>query len=107
MSEPHYVTYDATEEDLTFTCTGDETAGCHNYPDCECETWGPDHEHPFTPHATCWMAHWFNEGNVHYFGDNEDGNGSPTISFSGRIETEFDRDCILWSWVGVDVEAGA
>lgn len=45
----------------TFTCKGDRNSPCHQYPDCECDSYGEDHEHANVPHDECiwerWAAH--------------------------------------------------
>ncbi|MBF6254441.1 hypothetical protein IU414_06435 [Nocardia farcinica] len=57
----HTVAITGTEDapKIKFTCHGGRDAECHQYPDCECETWEPGHEHPFAPHEECWMQSWF------------------------------------------------
>ncbi|MEV0357157.1 hypothetical protein AB0H71_13955 [Nocardia sp. NPDC050697] len=66
MSEHlHWVAITGTEDNprIEFTCRGGRDAKCHQYPDCKCETWDAEHEHPFVPHDECWMQDWFdNEG---------------------------------------------
>jgi hypothetical protein len=96
----HHVTFDAGTDALTFTCQGDDTAKCHNYPDCDCETWDDNHEHPAVLRDRCWMQDWFDNLAVSYDSEdvNDDGYG-PTASGSGFVQTEFEEDYILWSWV--------
>jgi len=57
----HRVVWHTWAEDsfnVSFHCDGDQTADCRNYPNCGCETWDDDHEHPSVPQATCWVLPW-------------------------------------------------
>jgi len=97
----HHVTFAADTDTLTFTCRGDDTAKCHNYPDCDCGTWSDDHQHPAVPRDRCWMQDWFDNLAVSYddeYDHNDDGYG-PTVSGSGLVQTTFEQDYILWSWL--------
>jgi hypothetical protein len=97
----HHVTFDAVEDTLTFTCHGDDTAKCHNYPACDCETWSDEHEHPAVPQVQCWMQDWFDSLAVSYDGDQNISGFGPDVSGSGFVDTEFEDDYILWSWAEV------
>jgi len=100
---PHYVTFDADTDSLTFTCRGDDTAKCHNYPGCDCETWSDSHRHSTVLHAVCWMQDWFDAGAASYDGDDNidcnDHGSCPPVSGSGLVTTAFEDEYILWSWV--------
>lgn len=61
---------DAATWQIKFTCHGDSTAKCHQYPDCDCETWGSEHDHPFAPHEKCWMQDWFDNDGIDPSTDN-------------------------------------
>ena len=99
----HHVTFAADTDTLTFTCRGDDTAKCHNYPDCDCETWSDDHQHPAVPRDRCWMQDWFDNNAASYDGDDNidcnDHGSCPPVSGSGPVETAFEDEYILWSWV--------
>jgi hypothetical protein len=98
----HHVTFDADTDTLTFTCRGEDTAKCHNYPGCECETWSDDHEHPAVPQVQCWMQDWFDAGGVSYDGEDNvdcgDHGSCPPASRSDLVKTAFEDEYILWSW---------
>ena len=101
----HHIVFSVDEyaHSLTFTCQGDDTAKCHNYPsDCGCETWSDDHPHPSTPHDRCWMQDWFDNHAASYDGDDvvecNDHGGCPPTSGSGLVTTAFEDEYILWSW---------
>ena len=87
--------YDARVE---FHCAGDETAPCHQYPDCDCESWDDDHEHPKVPHEKCWMFDWFDNDAIDYQGDDGDDDGTPTIARSGPINAWFADYYVAWKW---------
>jgi len=95
----HYVVFKSQSGELTFTCRGDETSSCHQYPNCECESWGDDHPHPNEPHQQCWAKNWFDNDGACYIGDDEDGNGKPTRSGRGYVTFSFDGDSVEWEWV--------
>jgi len=104
QTELHHVTYDAVEDTLVFTCHGDDTAKCHHYPTCECESWAADHEHPYVLHDKCWLQDWFDSLAVSYDHQdtNIDGFGPYEVSGSGFVKAEFDGyDAVLWSWLPV------
>ena len=83
---------------IEFTCNGDRSSLCHQYPDCECETWSEGHPHPMASHDRCWMQDWFdNDGtdpqtetltDVEY-----------TTGMSGPIWTSFQEDYVEWGFV--------
>ena len=109
MSGPatHVVSYDADTYELTFTCTGDQSADCHNYPDGE--EWGPDTPRDrFKPQEECWLAPWFENDAVEYCGEDAGlnpapgyaSNTTPTITRSGPVDVTYMQDCVEWSWKG-------
>lgn len=57
----HTVTIAGAEDspEIEFTCHGGQHSLCHLYPDCDCESWGADHEHPAVVHDECWLKSWF------------------------------------------------
>jgi hypothetical protein len=74
-----------------FTCTFDTTADCHQYPDCECESWTTEgHEHPSSAHDACYLADWYKrpEDTAEMF--IEDGSMMPENA-SGPIDIEWDE----------------
>lgn len=86
-----------------FECRGDETSPCHQYPDCDCESWKEGHEHPYVPHTDCWMQGWFdNEPGTSYDGDDrydlEDLGLPPDMDRSGPIKAHFELEYISWDW---------
>lgn len=93
---------------LIFTCLGDETSKCHQYPDCSCELWDDDHEHPKASHADCWLVSWFeNDGQgTSYVGNDTieicrsccDGY-CPPKSRKGFIKTVFNEEWVEWEWM--------
>lgn len=104
---PHYVTVtpgtfdeDADWRDeatVKFECRGDQDSECHKYPDCDCEYWDDNHEHPRVKHDECWMQGWFeSEAGHSYVGadfDDRDDNGVPRdMDRSGPIKTTYDID---------------
>lgn len=119
MSAPveplHYVTVtqDGTDDlpltTVRFECRGDETSPCHNYPACDCESWGDGHEHPRVVHDECWMQQWFDSFSADDIAANyTPPSDSPDFGWrlahnlpahSGPIDTEFD-DGLSWWWPG-------
>src|SRR5579885_2810709 len=103
MTDFHFAKFDAEAKTLRFTCTGDTTAECHRYPDCECERWLCDH--PMVPHSECWLKDWFDMGLAEYTGPDEDRDESdpyatalmPLHSHEGPIVFDFD-DAVSWEW---------
>lgn len=89
----------------SFTCTAPADAACHQYPDCECEHWGDDHEHPTVTHATCWLTEWYRLGDIDqmYIDPTERGTftAEMPLNASGEIDIEFD-ECPLWSFIDLD-----
>ena len=113
MSELHTVAYirDENEESttctLTFTCAGDETSKCHNYPSCSCDYWSDDHPHPKEPHKDCWLVSWFenNGEGASYVGPDAieicmcGGEYHPPASRTGFISINLQDECFEWEWV--------
>lgn len=94
---------DIISTDITFECRGDRASKCHSYPDCYCESWGAEHEHPLAPHDDCWLVSWFDAGVDTTSYDGEDGSSEYEWMLperSGPIETEFD-ECVIWRWAEV------
>ena len=78
-----------------FTCKGDRTSPCHQYPDCDCEHWDSDaeheREHPSVPHDQCWVEPWMDECATLCAPD-----GEPV--HSGPITVTFNGDCVEWEY---------
>ncbi len=99
---------------VAFTCSGDKTSPCHQYPACGCEVWALDIHgdaaaagHEDTPHARCWLAAWFDSGCAVYQGDDADegtDDGVPVIDREGLIATGFEDEYLTWEWA-VDSDA--
>ncbi|MET3349623.1 UNVERIFIED_ORG: hypothetical protein ABID57_001295 [Arthrobacter sp. UYEF1] len=95
-----------SESKARFECQGSRNSGCHIYPDCECEQWSEGHEkeHPYTQHASCWMADWFENSNAWYNGDDNndsvDGGLPHGMIRRGEIDWEFE-DGLMWSFAEV------
>ncbi len=105
MSENlHTVTVTVVDADhdarVEFHCAGDETAPCHQYPDCACQSWDDDHEHPNAPHARCWIAAWFDTDSTEYVGADADDIARPTVAHAGPITLSGvgDWDYLTWEW---------
>lgn len=84
---------------VEFRCHGDRTARCHNFPDCECETWElQEHRHPEVPHEHCWMRDWFTSGAVTPQGGeyHDLADAGYVVGMEGEIETEFEDEYIVW-----------
>ena len=112
MSENlHYVTVkpqsaeDGTELTPTvkFQCKGDDTAACHIYPDCSCESWDDDHAHETAHHQECWMQAWFDNECHSYEGDDTDDWGDWGIPAgmdrSGEVKVSFCEEYVEWEFV--------
>ena len=112
-AEPlHYVTVAQTgTEDLpvtevVFECRGDDTSPCHNYPECDCEGWSDDHEHPHVVHDECWMQSWFDCFSADDIAANYTPPGDEDFGWrlahnlpahSGPIDTKY-CDGLTWWW---------
>lgn len=100
-SATHTIDFNVEGGELKFRCHGDETSDCHQYPNCHCEWWGDDHEHPKVPHGHCWMDEWFANEGTEYTGDDGETNTfgtRPTKSRTGPITTDFQVDYLEWNW---------
>lgn len=97
----HSLAFDAEAHTHRLVCENPQ-AWCHFYPECDCESWGADHEHAKVWHGTCWMDDWFTNNGVEYVGDDavDTGpNGSePPASRTGVISASFEGDYIEWEW---------
>jgi len=111
MSDIHFVTvkacYDADGTELTpdvkFECRGDKTSPCHQYPDCSCEVWEDDHEHPKVTHGECWIESWFQADGHAYDGpDRDEMNGDWGIPAgmdrAGAVSTTFEMEYVSWEF---------
>ena len=88
---------------VTFECRGDRTSPCHQYPDCDCESWDAEHEkeHPKVSHEECVMKGWFDGGgcgeNCYLLDDDFCLNPADIPERSGPVEIEWD-ECVSWSF---------
>ena len=112
MSENvHYVTVTPGRADedgwryeeaaVKFECRGNQDSECHQYPDCDCEYWDDNHEHPRVKHDECWMQGWFDSGTGHVYegldSDDRDDNGVPRdMARSGPITPTFEMEYVSW-----------
>lgn len=104
----HYIDGVEMTPDVEFTCAGDSTAECHNYPDCDCEAWDDGHEdeygegHERKPHDECWMQDWFDNDEHCYDGEDSDDMGDYGIprnfNRSGPIKASFEMEYISWDF---------
>lgn len=104
----HYVTVKPADDShpepqQQFECRGDKTSPCHQYPNCDCESWSKGHEHPYVPHDECWMQGWFeNEGGTVYEGEEYDEyniQGLPSdMDRSGPIVASFQQEFVGWDF---------
>lgn len=78
-----------------FTCTGDRTSPCHQYPpdDAEMETWGEDDRALFVPHDVCWLEQWMTEADCAILCGPD---GEPV--HSGPINVTWNGDCVSWEY---------
>lgn len=93
---------DATHRlvDQAFVCEGGEAHKCHWYPDdCECGYWPCGHDYTF--HERCWQADWFDAMDLLDTDIDEGEHRDPeTLRYpDGEIETEWEGECVLWSYV--------
>lgn len=90
----HFISHSHNREMITstFECRGDETAPCHQYPDCGCEIAGCGH--PSTPHAECMVKPWMDDACAQECFDLRE----PTPVRDGPITAWFDGDCYAWDY---------
>ena len=94
----HYITHTHDTGygiDTKFTCAGDRTSPCHQYPpdDAEVETWGESARHMFVPHDECWMTAWMEDADC---ADMCSPDGDPV--HSGPINVTWNGDCVEWKY---------
>lgn len=94
----HYVTHthDTGHGIRTeFTCTGDRTSPCHQYPpdDAEMETWGEDDRDVFVAHDECWLEQWMDG---YYCAILCGPDGEPVRP--GPITVTWNGDCVEWEY---------
>lgn len=127
----HHIVVERDEEGPTsvrFVCDGDDSAPCHHWPDCGCESWGPWHyvevqdqtipyvdrtplpSHENVPQPYCWIDPWFNETTSDWsdFTDLYDGPLSIDDSevygeaadwlVSGPVSVTFEGDYMTWEY---------
>lgn len=82
---------------ITFTCHEDDAAGCHRYPDCECDS---TCEHPPTVHAQCWMQDWFDNDAIEPSVENLDDHELVEPGMSGAIVYAHREHYLEWGFVG-------
>lgn len=88
----HFMTHTHTQNGITssFTCTADETAPCHWYPDAEEWTEGDGQER--LPHTECWIGPWMDNGCAETCGPE---NGP--VQAHAPIGVEL-NGCLVWSY---------
>ncbi|EKT83069.1 hypothetical protein Mbo4_049 [Rhodococcus phage Mbo4] len=86
---------------IEFVCHGDSTAICHQYPDCDCETWSEGHPHPMASHDRCWMQDWFDNDGTAPFSETLD-ECKYTVGMSGPIRTYFCEEYVEWEFAPAD-----
>lgn len=103
----HQVVFTKTEDGhtLAFTCLGDKTSKCHQYPDCGCDFWDDNHEHPKTAHDDCWLVSWFSGDSASYVGEDAITNCPcreqeycPPATRTGFIDAHLSDDWVEWEW---------
>lgn len=94
----HYITHTHDTGygiDTKFTCAGDRTSPCHQYPpdDSDVETWGESARHLFVPHDECWMTAWMEDAECAVMCSPD---GEPVRS--GPINVTWNGDCVEWEY---------
>lgn len=81
---------------IKFTCKGDRTSPCHQYPpaELEMERWGEADKHLFVPHDECWIQDWMTKCDCGEIcgPDDEPVRGGPepiTITFEECVQWEY------------------
>lgn len=102
----HYITHTHRVGDginTAFTCTGNRTSPCHQYPpdDAEMDRWSVEDEHLFVPHDRCWFAFWMNDADCDVLCGPH---GEPVRS--GPINVTWGGDCVEWEYAEEDVTPG-
>lgn len=111
LDNPHFVKVEPGKRDdegwqdaatVTFQCRGVRTSKCHQYPDCDCESWDDTHEHPHVPHDECWMEGWFDNDGHSYEGDDADDMqecGVPTnLAAWGQVAVHYEDGYVAWEF---------
>ena len=86
-----------------FTCTGDRTSPCHQYPpdDAEMDRWSAEDGHLFVSHERCWFTFWMDDADC----DESCGpDGEPVRS--GPINVTWGGDCAEWEYAEPAVTPG-
>lgn len=80
---------------VEFTCTGDRTSPCHQYPPTELgmEAWGEADRDLFVPHDECWLESWMNFAGC----STTCGPDSGPVR-SGPINATWGGDCVEWEY---------
>lgn len=94
----HYITHTHDTGhgiNTTFTCTGDRTSPCHQYPPTELgmETWSYEDKHLFVPHDECWVRFWMEDTDCAELCCPD---GEPVRS--GPITITWNGDCVEWEY---------
>lgn len=119
---------DGEVESVRFVCDGDDSAPCHWWPDCGCETWGPEHGtpgpaspsgkresialpgHEDVQQRICWIDPWFNDTTTTWSDFTELYDGPLDIDHpdvygenadwlvSGPVLTSFEGDYMTWEY---------
>lgn len=91
MPDPvHFMTHTHTQNGVTgtFTCTADQTAPCHWYPDAE--EWTAGDGQPRLQHDECWIAAWMDNGCAETCGPDND-----PVRGHAPIQVEH-NGCVVW-----------
>ena len=101
----HYITHTHHAGygiNTTFTCTGDRTSPCHQYPpqDAEMETWSDAdvfvahaNADVFVAHDECWLEQWMEHEECAVLCGPD---GEPVRS--GPINATWGGDCVEWEY---------
>lgn len=81
----------------TFTCKGDRTSPCHQYPprDLEIETWGDKDKHLFVSHDKCLWVDWAEGSECHILCGPDD---DPVRGGPEPVQVWFE-DCMFWEYM--------
>lgn len=91
----HFITHTHDRDSIypKFECTAPDTAPCHTYPKCDCES---PCEHTVYPNKECWVKPWMDDSCAQecFVGEI----GGPVRERS-LIDVEFNGDCVEWTYL--------
>ena len=98
----HYITHNHEAGfgiDTKFTCTGDRTSPCHQYPPTELgmEQWSDEDKHLFVPHDACWLEVWMTKADCASLC----GPDCEPVR-SGPITVTWNGVCVEWEYAEVE-----